>query len=110
MTTQTLTYNVPLRRDADGVWRVGESRVTLDTVLAAYKEGASPEEIAQRYPTLALADVYESISYYLRHQDEVEAYLAEGRRQAEETRKQIESRMGRVGIRERLLKRRAKQK
>ena len=104
------TYTVPLRTDSDGVIRVGSTRVTLDTMLAAYRDGASAEEIMRRYSTLALADVYEVISYYLRHTEEVEEYLAEGQRQAQETRKMVESRMDTRGIRERLLARQAKLK
>ena len=34
---------VPLRTDADGVVRVGRTRVTLDTVVAAFEEGATAE-------------------------------------------------------------------
>jgi len=104
------TYSVPLQTDGDGVIRVGKTRVTLDTVLSAYKDGASAEEIVWQYTTLDLADVYEVISYYLRHRAEVEEYLAEGQRQAEETRGLIESRMDPHGIRDRLLARQARGK
>src|SRR4051794_10275690 len=65
----------PLDRDADGVIRVGGTRVPLDSVVAAFLEGATSEEIAQQYPSLDLADVYAVISYYLRHRDEVQVYL-----------------------------------
>ncbi len=40
---------VPLRAEADGVIRVSGTRVTLDTVIAAFSEGATAEEIAQQY-------------------------------------------------------------
>jgi len=36
--------------DSHGVLRVGGTRVTLDTVIAVFKEGATPEEIVYRYP------------------------------------------------------------
>ena len=36
---------------------------------------ATPETIVQRYSTLALADVYAVVTYYLRHRSEVEEYL-----------------------------------
>jgi uncharacterized protein (DUF433 family) len=32
--------------------------VTLDTLIAAFHTGPTASEIAQRFPTLALADVY----------------------------------------------------
>ena len=56
---------IPLIADADNVVRVANTRVTLDTVIAAFREGATPETIAQQYPSLALADVYAVIGYYL---------------------------------------------
>ncbi len=49
---------VPLKVNADGVVCVGGTRVTLDTIVAAFDEGATPEEIAYQYPSLRLADVY----------------------------------------------------
>ena len=109
----TLTINtepVPLLTDKDGVVRVGGTRVTLDTVVAAFKEGATAEEIVQQYPSLELADVYAVISYYLRSHSEVEAYLQKRDKQAAEIRKQNEAQFDPHGIRERLLARRGKNK
>jgi len=61
--------------DAQGVMRVGQSDVMLDGVVYAFKEGASPEAITRSYPTLGLEEVYGAITYYLAHEDEVQAYL-----------------------------------
>jgi len=99
---------VPLRTDADGVVRIGGTRVTLDVVIEAFKEGATAEGICCRYPTVDLADVYAAIGYYLRRRDDVEEYLREGRRQAEGIQKEIEKRLDPQGVRERLLARQAK--
>ncbi|RMI04830.1 MAG: DUF433 domain-containing protein [Calditrichaeota bacterium] len=112
MATTSLTIEaetVPLRIDKNGVVRVGNTRVTLDTVVLAFRQGATAEEIAHQYPTLDLAEVYAVIAYYLRHRAEVEEYLARRRAEAEEIRKENESRFDPTGIRERLLARRAKQ-
>jgi uncharacterized protein (DUF433 family) len=98
----------PLQLDAEGVVRVGGTRVTLDTVIGAFEDGASAEEIVLQYSSLSLADVYTVIGYYLRHRGEVEEYLREQRRQAEEVRRQNEARFPQAGIRERLLARRNK--
>jgi uncharacterized protein (DUF433 family) len=100
---------VPLRIDADGVVRVGGTRVTLDTLVAAFQEGATAEEIVQEYPSLELADVYAALGYYLRHQAEVEAYLRERGRQADQERRRNEARFAQQGLRERLLARRVGQ-
>lgn len=97
---------VPLKTDADGVVRVGNTRVTLDTVIAAFKEGAAAEEIVSQYPSLLLADVYAVIGYYLQRQPEVEAYLNQRQQIAHQIRQQNEARFNQAGIRERLLARR----
>ena len=87
-----------IREDADGTLRVGESRVLLELVIRAFQDGATPETIVQRYPTLALADVYSVVSYYLRHASEVEAYLAQREQKAEEIRQRIEARQGDLSV------------
>lgn len=97
---------VPLVTDTDGVVRVGTTRVTLDTVVAAFREGATAEEIAQQYPTLRLTDVYSVIAYYLRHRTTVDTYLADRSRLGEEARQENEGRSDPIGIRDRLLARR----
>ena len=98
---------MPLQTDADGVVRVGGTRVTLDTIVAAFQQGATAEEIAQQYPTVSLSDVYAAIAYYLRHREEVEAYLEEGRRQGDALRQLHEAKCDRRGVRDRLLARRS---
>ncbi|CAN5276329.1 hypothetical protein BH23GEM4_BH23GEM4_05450 [soil metagenome] len=102
-----LTKNQPvvLHTDTDGAVRVGGTRVTLDTVVAAFREGATAEEIAYRYPALELADVYEVISYVLRRREEVEAYLRRRREAAERVRTENEARFDPQGVRDRLLAR-----
>ncbi len=97
---------LPLRIDSDGVVRVGRTRVTLDTVVGAFLDGATAEEIAHRYPSVALADVYLVIAYYLRHRPEVEEYLRTRRRQSAEVQLQNEKQSDPHGIRNRLLARR----
>lgn len=55
------------------------------------KSGESPESIYESYDTVALADVYAVLAYYLRHRHEVEAYLAEREREGLEIQTFIES-------------------
>ncbi|MEP0758427.1 DUF433 domain-containing protein [Trichocoleus sp. DQ-A2] len=43
---------------------MGGTRVTLDTVVAAFNSGATAEEIVFQYPSLQLANIYAVISYY----------------------------------------------
>jgi uncharacterized protein (DUF433 family) len=96
---------VSVQSDADGVARVGGTRVTLDTVVYAFNQGATAEEIVQQYSALKLADVYGAITYYLHFKAEVDAYLEQRRQQADRVRRENEARFDAAGIRERLLAR-----
>ncbi len=91
MTLTITDLPVPLRSDAGGVLRVGNTRVGLDLVIAAFRDGAGAEEIVQQWPTLDLADVCAVISFYLYNQADVDAYLAAHQRAAEEIRASIEA-------------------
>ena len=97
---------VPLRVDASGVVRVGNTRVLLDLVVEAFNRDVSAEDIVDMYPSLQLADVYYVIGYYLKHRPELDAYLQERATRADEMRKLIKERNEKAGIRERLLGRR----
>jgi uncharacterized protein (DUF433 family) len=99
---------VPLRADGDAM-RIGDSRVSLETVVYAFRQGATAEGIVEAYSTLKLSDVYAVIAYYLKHQSDVDAYIAEAEHQSDETRSQIEAADPNFyrGFRERLLARRS---
>jgi len=97
---------LPLQVDADGVIRVADTRVTLETVIAAFAKGATAEQIAHDYPVVPLVDIYAVITFYLRQPEAVDAYLAEQRRTGQHLRRQMEARFDPHGIRDRLLARR----
>lgn len=96
---------IPLQRDADGAWRVGQTRVLLDLVIYAFNAGRTPEEIAQSYNTLHLEDVYAVIAYYLHNRVEVDAYLHHRQQEADALWKNIEARPDYQAFRQRLLAR-----
>ncbi len=100
------TSEVKLTKTEAGVLRVGDSRVSLDTVIIAFGQGASPEQIVEDYDSLELGEVYAVISYYLQNREEVENYLAQRKVGRDKLRRQIESRSNPHGIREKLLARR----
>lgn len=103
----TLTIEpVSLISDSDGVVRVGSTRVTLDTVVAAFREGMTAEGIAEQYPSVRLSDVYSVIGYALSHPDELATYLNGRESLAAEVRTENESRFDPAGVRDRLLARR----
>lgn len=110
MAFAVITDPIPLHMDIDGVLRVGGTRVTLDSVIGTFSDGATPEEIVQQYTSLDLADVYAVLGYYLRHQAEVEVYLKRRQQQAQAVRQQNARRTNTHEIRERLLARRAQSK
>ncbi len=96
----------PLRRDRHGVIRIGSTRVTLDTVVASFEHGDTPEEIARNYDALSLGEVYQVIGYYLTHHEEVEKYVDRRLKERASIRKVLEKRHDPIGVRQRLLARR----
>jgi uncharacterized protein (DUF433 family) len=104
---------VPLVHGDDGVIRVEGTRVPLDTIAAAFADGATPEEIAPmgywrmyRYPSVSLTAAYAVIAWVLQHQDEVSSSLAQRGEVEARVRAENERRFPQDGIRARLLSRR----
>jgi uncharacterized protein (DUF433 family) len=99
------TTTIPLATDQAGVLRIAGTRVSLDSVVYAFDEGATPEEIAQAFPTLDLAAIYSVVGFYLQNRAEVEQYLGHRKVQRAELKREIESRFNPHGLRDRLLAR-----
>ena len=106
MVATTFTETIPLKINKDGVILVSKTRVTLDTIIAAFSEGATAEEISYQYPSVPLGDIYSVIGYYLRKKKQVDTYLKRREKLAQEVRRQNEEKSNASGIRERLLVRR----
>ena len=100
-----VSTTVPLSTDEAGVLRVAGTRVSLDSVIYAFNEGATPEEIVQDFPTLDLIAVYAVVGYYLQNRAEVEQYLEQRQAEREELKDGIEARFNPHGLRARLLAR-----
>jgi uncharacterized protein (DUF433 family) len=73
------------------VYRVGETRVSLDSVIYSYRSGSTAEEIVRDFDTLKLADVHMVLAYYLNHRADVDAYLAQREVEAERIRLELVS-------------------
>jgi uncharacterized protein (DUF433 family) len=97
------TVDIPLSTDAYGAIRVRGTRVLLDVIIVAFQAGATPEDIVQKFPSVALPDVYLIIAHYLTPTAEIDAYLAKRQAEAAELQRAIETRFNPVGIRARLL-------
>jgi len=70
-----------------GGYYVLGSRVSLESVIFLFLDGASPETIADEFPTLTLEQVYGAITFYLADRAKIDAYLAESEGLWEEARK-----------------------
>ena len=91
MATLEQTQTLPFRLAEDGTIRIGDSRVSLDSVVHHYKLGAAAEQIAQKFPALDLADVYATISYYLNNEEAIEEYLRQQEARGNELQEKIEA-------------------
>lgn len=100
---------VPLRQDETGTLRVADTRIPLERVVEAYRDGACAEDIVRQFDSLRLADVYAVLTYYLSHEEEVKGYLQRQEELAAALQRQIEAAQpSRPGFRDELLARRAR--
>lgn len=63
----------------DGGYWVADSRVSLDSVVYAYQQGRTPEDIARSFPTISVAQINGAIAFYLSKQRDIDEYLAKAR-------------------------------
>jgi uncharacterized protein (DUF433 family) len=70
-------------KKTEGVYRVGDTRVSLDSLVYLFREGISAESMVESYPALTLEAVHGAIAFYLANENEIDDYLAEGERVAE---------------------------
>lgn len=73
--------------EREGSYYVAGTRVSLDSIVSAFRQGDSPETICQNFEVLRLEEVYGAIAHYLAHQAEIDEYLVRKKQQwAEESR------------------------
>ena len=70
-------------KKVEGAYRVGETRVSLDSLVFLFREGMSAESMVDSYPALTLEQVHGALAFYLANQKEIDVYLIEGQRAAE---------------------------
>ncbi len=71
----------------DGGYYLEGSRVSLESLIYPFLEGASPETLVDEFPTLSLEQVYGAITFYLAHRPEIDAYLTATEKLGDEARK-----------------------
>jgi uncharacterized protein (DUF433 family) len=72
----------------EGVYYVHGTRISLDSIVYAFREGCSPETIREDFEVLTLAHVYGAIAFYLDHQPDIDAYLLQRKEQWAELERQ----------------------
>lgn len=75
----------------DDNWYIGDGRVELYSVIAAWQQGYSPEEVRAGFPHLSLTEVYGAILFYLEHKDEIDLFFREVDAGAAQVRSQLEA-------------------
>jgi uncharacterized protein (DUF433 family) len=91
--------------ETEGELRVVGTRVPLHYLVYEYRQGASAEEIATRFPSLTLPQVHTLLAYYLANKKMVDEYVRQQQEKAKELQEEIEARFPPEGLRERLLAR-----
>jgi uncharacterized protein (DUF433 family) len=63
--------------------RVKGTRVGIEILVKAFRQGETPGQIHESYPNVTLEQVYATITYYLHNQQEVDDYLRRSSEEAE---------------------------
>ena len=64
----------------DGGYYLIGSRVSLESVIHSFLEGASPETIMDDFPSLSLEEISGAITFYLANREMIDGYLADGKK------------------------------
>lgn len=67
--------------ERNGNLYIGESRVTLETIVLKWRAGDRPEQLHEGFPSVPLAAIYGAIAYYLEHQQELDRLFSENEKQ-----------------------------
>ena len=99
----SINTTIPLLSEPNGVIRIGNTRVTLETLIYQFKNGSTAEEIVFQYPVLDLGDVYAVIGFYLKNQAIVEDYLLQVKRDTLQVKPILKDKFPSEGLRQRLV-------
>jgi len=75
-------------KTVEGAYRIGDTRVSLDSIVYLFREGLSAESMVESYPSVTLEQVHGALAFYLANQREIDAYLADGQPAAESQHRQ----------------------
>ncbi len=78
----TITAHRYIVRDASilsGEPIIVATRTSVRAIVELWRQGVAPEAIPQSLPHLRLAQVFDALSYYSDHQQEILAYIEKNR-------------------------------
>ena len=55
------------------------TRTPVRAIVELWRQGTDPEEICSHLPHLTLAQIFDALSYYSDHQDEINAHIERNR-------------------------------
>ena len=97
---------VPLHNSPDGQVRIDGTRISLAIFIEAYHLGHNtPELLAERFPSVSLANAKAVLAYWQEGRAEVDEYLRLSAEHAEKVWKAIESHPENIARRQRFLER-----
>jgi uncharacterized protein (DUF433 family) len=76
MSTEIGTLLIRSPNVCGGRFLIDGTRMTVNQLVVWYKQGYTPEEIADQYPHLTLPQVYTALAYYHANREEIEVDLA----------------------------------
>lgn len=80
MTTATEhLYIVTNEKILSGEPIIKDTRTPVRAIVEMWRMGITPEEIPTRLPHLTLAQVFDALSYYSDHQDEINRHIERNR-------------------------------
>jgi len=78
MATEILHPYVTSRKDIGaGSPIIAGTRTKIANIVAYYKLGLSPEELARELPHLSLSQIHDALSFYYEHRQEIDREIEE---------------------------------
>ena len=78
-----VVVDVPLVQLKDGSVRFKGTRVSLDTIIGAFKQGCDPNQIHKSFDLISVSDIEKAIEYYESEREAIDQYLETRERAAE---------------------------
>ncbi len=77
-----------IKKLENGAYRIADTKISLDSVVYAFREGRTPEQIVISFPFLTLEQVYGAIAFYLANKQMIDEYLCQGEIEYEKLRQE----------------------